>query len=186
MAPHLDLAAASRQGVDSIPRLMDAQGSRLLLRLLEHIDIQLLHNVDHQVQAVHERVDGHAEHAVRCRAVRDAQEAVVCGVLAWCSCCGKLSANERRKLLVDGNGTQCDRGEARRGEGDVDGPGRGGALSALVRRRVFVVGLADLQRAGELSLQGGLRHGCDDLRKLATRKMLSISVLDHAAEKARV
>lgn len=73
----------------------------LLLRplLRQYIHVELLHDLNHQLEAVHEGVDGHAEHPVGRGAVVDLQHprpvCAVCAVAAGCFEEGEVPAHER-------------------------------------------------------------------------------------------
>lgn len=56
---------------------------------LKHISVELLHDLEHEGEAVHEGIDGDAQHAVRGRAVVDPQNTggvFVVHVSGSCSC----------------------------------------------------------------------------------------------------
>lgn len=99
--------------------------------LLNHIHIQLLHNLDHQVQTLKEPVNGDAQHAVSGCCVGSPQNRFLF-VLAIVRLVdsrfggsgggneGKGALNQRRELLVDGESTKGGFSEAVGREGRVD------------------------------------------------------------------
>lgn len=93
---------------------------RRLLR--EHIRVQVLHHLNHQLQAVHEGVDGHAEHAVRRGPVVDVQHlrAAVGASVIRRRREGEIPSDERRQLRVDLDGLQRDRSQAVGGKGNLE------------------------------------------------------------------
>lgn len=86
--------------------------------VLQDVNVELLHHLDDEVEALHEAVDGDAKHAVRGGLVVDAEDGGGVGVVVD----GEGASDERRQLLVDGKGLVRNGGKARGGEGDVDGP----------------------------------------------------------------
>lgn len=93
----------------------------------------MLHDLEHEFEAFHERVDGDAEHAVRgCFVLRLEQPALVFAVVGGRGDHGEASAHEGRELLVDLEGPEGRGGEALAGEGDVDGSVLGGRVKGLV------------------------------------------------------
>lgn len=89
----------------------DAQGRRFGRG--EDVGVEMLHDVEDQLQAVHEGVDGHAQHAVRGCAIVDLEDDVVVGTDA------QLPLDKGGQLGVDLEGLEGRGGKARRGEGDT-------------------------------------------------------------------
>lgn len=84
--------------------------------MFQNVDVELLHDLHDEVEALHEAVDGDAEHAVRGGLVVDAEDGRFGGVLLD----GEGAPDERRELLVDCEGLVGDGGQARGRERDVD------------------------------------------------------------------
>lgn len=107
----------------NVPSSANALGSLNLLQArLYNPNIHLLHNLDDEPQALHERVRGHAEHAVRRGTVVDAQDGGV-GVRGPRprGVEGEGAADEWRELLVDGDGGEGCLSQAVGREGDGEG-----------------------------------------------------------------
>jgi len=102
-----------------------------LVLLGQDIDVELLHDLEYELEAVEEGVDGDAEHAVRGGLVVDVQDLegrggllILVGVGGSSgSLDGELAAHERGELRVDLEGAEGGGGEARRGEGHAQGSG---------------------------------------------------------------
>jgi hypothetical protein len=96
-------------------------------RIIQDVDIQILHNTDNHTDALEESIDSDAQHAVRGRSVVHMQD-----ILLLVSGESKRSAHQGRELCVDGEcalGGSC---EMCGWEGNVEGA----VVVSVVARRL--------------------------------------------------
>lgn len=100
--------------------------------VFQNVDVQLFHDLHNEVEALHEAVDGDAEHAVRGSFVMDPEDrrgSVIAGGRAFFD--GKRASDKRRQLPIYGERLVGYGSQARGRERDVDNSAGGFCVSGM-------------------------------------------------------